>query len=155
MALQGSVLPDHVPVNNFVLAVTGLPAIFFVEVSGIELETQAIDLPDRTKASGGQFGAQEFTGKTMMHHNIERAALETWFNEGQNPVLPHNFSDSSGYKKSGTLTHKSLNNVSKGVYTISGCWIMKRKLPDLSTEDEGAPAMIEWTFSCDKVTKTS
>jgi hypothetical protein len=153
MALQGSVLPDHVPVNNFVLAVIGsgkVPAnttFFFVEVSGIELETQAVDLPDRTKASGGQFGAQEFTAKSMMHHGTERSALEGWFTEGQNPVT-------ATYKKSCTLTHKTLSNATKGVYTLSGVWIMKRKLPDLSTEDEGAPAMIEWTFSVDKTTRS-
>ena len=61
MALQGLVQADHVPVNNYQLTITGsgnFPAntvIFFVEVSGIELETQSVDLPDRTKASGGQF----------------------------------------------------------------------------------------------------
>lgn len=142
MALQGSVLPNHVPVNNYALSVIGLPSIFFAEVSGIELEIEEVDLPDRTKASGGQIKPQEFTAKTMLHHDIERAALEAWMQEARDPVTPT-------YKKSGNLTHKTLSGTTNGVWTLGGVWIKKRKLPDLEKANEGEPAMIEWTFSCD------
>jgi hypothetical protein len=148
MPLQGSVAADHVPVNNYTLTVTGLKPIFFTEISGIELEIQSVDLPDRTKATGGQFGAQEFTAKTMIHHTVERAELEAWLDEAKDKVK-------STYKKTGTLTHKTLSGASAGVYALSGLWVMKRKLPDLSAEDEGAPAQIEWTFSVDKTVKQS
>ena len=142
MVLQGSVLADHVPVNNYELIVVGLPSIFFVEISGIELEVQQTDLPDRTKATGGQIIPQEWTAMTMLHHSIEREALETWLAEGRDPV-------STSYKKTSTLIHKTLSGLDNGKFAMTGHWITKRKLPDLNKADEGAPAMIEWTFSTD------
>jgi len=147
--LQGSVQPDHVPVNNFELVVQGLTTpIFFVEVSGIEYEVQAVDLPDRTKASGGNAVPQEWTAKTMLHHAVERAALEAWLLEGQDPVQ-------ASYKKTATLIHKTLSGAQNGKYLLSGVWIMKKKLPDLNRADEGNAGMIEWTISSDKIAPLS
>ena len=146
MALQGSISANHVPVNQFTLTVNGIGGgtYFFTEISGIEKEVQAVDLPDRTKASGGNSLPQEFTGKTPLHHTAERAKLETWFKEGQCPV-------SAGYKKTATLIHKALDGTNQGKYTISGLWIMKRKLPDLDTTNDGEMAVIEWSFSSDNI----
>ncbi len=150
MALQGSILTDHVPVNSFRITITGVGAsgqtFFFSDLSGIETEVEAIDLPDRTKASGGQTLPSEFTGKTPLHHAVERAALNTWFKEGQDPVK-------STYKKTATLIHKTISGSKQGKYTIRGLWITKRKLPDLDTTNAGDIALIEWTFSLDKATE--
>ena len=143
MTLFGSVQPGHAPVNNYELRITGFIDIFFAEVSGIEVEVQEVDLPDRTKASGGQTVPQEFTAMTMIHHTLERAALESWFTEGQEPVQ-------ATYKKTATLYHKSISGANVAVYSLEGLWIKKRKLPDLSKENEGEAGMIEWTFSVDK-----
>lgn len=146
MALQGTLLSNHVPVNNFTLTVngTGGGTYFFTEISGIETEVQAVDLPDRTKASGGNILPQEFTAKAPLHHATERAKLEGWFKEGQCPVV-------SGYKKTATLIHKALDGSVQGKYTISGLWIMKRKLPDLDKTNDGEIAQIEWSFSSDSI----
>jgi len=148
MALRGQLAPNHVPVNQFTLTVTGTGGgtFFFTELSGIETELQSIDLPDRTKASGGNVLPQEFTGKTPLHHAATRAAMESWFKEGQCPVT-------AGYKKSATLIHKAIDGTVQGKYTISGMWIMKRKLPDLDTTNDGEMAVIEWSFSSDAVTE--
>lgn len=115
-----------------------------MEISGLELEIQAVDLPDRTKATGGQILPQEWTAKTMMHHDIERAALEAWMQEARDPVT-------TTYKKTGSLAHKNLSGVNNGVWQIGGIWISKRKLPDLEKANDGEPAMIEWTFNSDSV----
>lgn len=145
MSLQGRVAANHVPVNNFELVVQALDqSIFFVEISGIELETQAVDLPDRTTASGGNFLPQEWTAKTMLHHSAERAALEAWLAEGQDPVDP-------AYKKTATLIHKTIAGTTNGKYLLTGMWVMKEKLPDLDRANDGEPGMIEWTFKTDRI----
>ena len=146
MALQGSVLPDHIAVNNYELSVVGIStSFFFTEVSGIELEIQAVDLPDRTKASGGNVVPQEWTAKTMLHHSIEQAALEAWLTEGQCPVDP-------AYKKTATLIHKTISGTPTAIYLLTGVWVMKRKLPDLDKSNDGEPGIVEWSFSSDNIT---
>lgn len=145
MALQGTLEPNHVPVNNYVLRTEGV-SHFFSEISGIEEEIQAVDLPDRTKATGGNVLPKEFTAKTPLHHATTRAGLEAWYQEGQCPV-------SATYKKTGTLIHKDITSATNGQYSLSGLWIMKRKLPDLDKSNDGEVAMIEWTFSCDRISE--
>lgn len=144
MVLKGSVQPGHIPVNNYELIVIGLPAILFTQVSGLEQETQTVDLPDRTKASGGNEPAVEFTALSFEHHRVEVAGLEFWRREGQDPV-------SQNYKKIGTLIKKNIHGAISSTRTLIGLWIIKRKDPDLDLANEGEPAMIEWTFSADKV----
>lgn len=142
--LKGRVKADHIPVNKFTLFVAGVPPIEFIQVSGIEEELQAVDLPDRTTASGGHTAPVEFTAMTMLHHTIEQVALELWFKEGQDPVSPL-------YKKVGTLLHKSLTGNILRTFTVTGLFISKRKLPDLDMANEGEAAMVEWTFKADNI----
>jgi hypothetical protein len=144
MVMQGTVQPRHIPVNNYELLVNGLPPIVFSEISGFEDETEAVDLPDRTKASGGNKKPVEFTAMSFEHHASERAALEAWFKEGRDPVTPT-------YKKVGTLIKRNIGGVVATTNTLSGLWITKKKGPDLDMANEGEPAMIEWTFSADAV----
>ena len=61
MPLKGLIDPDHIPVNKYELNIVGMPTIVFTSVSGLETEVAAIDLPDRTKATGGQPTAAELT----------------------------------------------------------------------------------------------
>jgi len=140
--MKGRVKPDHMPVNKFQLFVAGMPPIEFITISGIEEELQTVDLPDRTTASGGNTAPVEFTATTMMHHSIERNALELWFKEGQDPVSPL-------YKKVGTLIIKSLTNAKQTVYTLVGLYVSKRATPDLDMANEGDAAIIEWTLKAD------
>ena len=144
MGLKGIIQPNHVPLNKFQLFVVGIPQIVFVQVSGIEEQLDVVDMPDRTKASGGNTKPVEFTGMTMMHHVVERVALESWFKEGQDPVTPT-------YKKIGTLIHKGIRDNILATFTLPGLFITGRKLPDLDLANEGEPAMIEWTFSADDI----
>lgn len=142
--MKGRVQADHMPVNKFQLFAVGMPPIEFITVSGIEEELQSVDLPDRTTASGGHTAPVEFTGTTMMHHSIERNALELWFKEGQDPVSPL-------YKKIGTLIVKSLTGQKLVVYTLTGLFISKRATPDFDMANEGEAAILEWTFKADNM----
>ena len=142
--MKGRIKPDHLPVNKFTLFSAGLPPVEFIQVSGIEEELQAVELPDRTNASGGHTAPVEFTAMSMMHHVIEQIALELWFKEGQDPVSPT-------YKKVGSLIHRSLTGQTIRTYTLTGVFISKRKLPDLDMANEGEPAIIEWTLKADQV----
>ncbi len=142
--MKGSILQDHIPVNNFDLIVIGLPRIYFIQVSGIEEELQIVSLPDRTQASGGNTLPFEFTAMQPMHHVVERAALEIWFKEGQDPVSPL-------YKKPATLLHKTIGGSLDGRFAMIGLFVSKRKLPDLDKNNDGDMAMVEWTFKGDDI----
>lgn len=142
--LQGTVQSGHIPVNNYELIIVGLPPIVFTKLSGFEVENEAVDLPDRTKASGGNRKPIEFTGMTFEHHTAERAALEFWFQEGKDPVSPT-------YKKVGTLIKRDIHGRVASTNSMLGLWITKKKTPDLDHANEGEPALVEWTFSADNV----
>ena len=138
--MKGDIQPDHIPVNKFQLIVVGLPPIHFTQLSGIEEELDVTDLPDRTKATGGNTQPVEFTAMTPLHHTVERAALEAWFQEGQDPVSPT-------YQKAASLIHSSIGGGSLATFSLIGLFISKRKLPDLDTANEGEMAVVEWTFN--------
>jgi len=143
--MKGSIQPGHIPVNKYQLLFVGLPQITAITVSGIEEELQTIDLPDRTKASGGNTGSSECTIAVPLHHTVEIAAMEAWFRESQDPVTPT-------YKKSGSLLmgSVSLTGPTRTVQLIN-VFPTKRKYPDLEMEDEGKMATVEWTLSIDQI----
>lgn len=143
--MKGSILPNHIPVNNYELIVPGLPALTPTTFSGIEEETNAIDLPDRTKVSGGNTNSVEATMMIPLHHSIEIAALEAWFREGQYPVTPT-------YKKAATLTIGSVGLIGPTrSYDLIGVWICKRKLPDLEMKNDGDMAEAEYMMYIDQI----
>jgi hypothetical protein len=142
--MKGEIQPDHIPVNKFALKVVGLLDFYASTISGLEDELMTIDLPDRTKASGGVRGPSEFTMMTPMHHLTEIAAMEIWFKEGQDPISPT-------YKKPCTLIMTSLSGNKSKSYTLIGVFVSKRVLPDLDKSDDGEMAQIEWTMSVDDI----
>lgn len=144
MVMRGSVQPGHIPVNNFELLVVGLPPIVFTTISGLEDETEAIALPDRTMASGGNSKPVEFTGTTFEHHTAERASLELWLRQGRDPVDPL-------YRKVGTLIKRDIHGNVASTTSMTGLWIKKKETSELDMSNEGEPAMITWTFSADTV----
>lgn len=138
-------LPDHIPVNNYSLIVVGGPPLLeFITVDGLEEELETVDLPDRTKASGGNTKPVEFTATHPKHHTIEDAFLELWFLEGQDPVSPL-------YKKAATLVIQSISRINTRTYNLIGLFVSKRKTADLDMANEGELNVTEWTFMCDRI----
>ena len=144
MTIKGAIQPNHMPMNKYQLLVLGLPPLTPTEVSGMEEELETTDLPDRTKASGGQTKTIEFTIKIPLHHTVEMAALESWFKEGQDPVDPN-------YKKTGSLIHQRIGVGIPRTYTVIGAFVYKRKLPDLAMENEGEMSVAEWSVCADRL----
>jgi hypothetical protein len=144
MPLKATLKPDHIPVNKYEFAVVGLVPLTFTGISGIEEELDTTELPDRTRASGGNTKPGEFTARAPLHHTAEHTALEVWYNEGKDPV-------SSTYKKPVTLTMKSLTDGITRSYTLMGVFITGRGLPELEMSNEGEIAVVEWTFSYDSI----
>ena len=143
MGFKGTILPDHLPKNQFVLTIPQAPPITFTKVGGLEEELETVDLPDRTKASGGQKKAFEFTATVPEHHKQQVAFLELWFKASQHPVAPN-------YKKACTLTRISLGGVPKS-YSLIGVFTKKRKTDDLEMTNEGEASEQEWTFCVDEM----
>lgn len=142
--MKGSIQSDHMPTNKYLLQIVGLLPITATEISGIEDELETTELPDRTMASGGNRKASEFTMKVPLHHAAEQAAMEIWFRESQDPVLPT-------YKKPCTLTHQSISGNASRNFSLVGVFPKKRKLPDLEMKNEGELAVVEWTMSADDI----
>jgi len=146
--MKGAIQADHIPVNKYVLLVLGLPTLTPTEIGGLEDELQTTELPDRTRASGGNRGPSEFTIMLPMHHTVEQAAMEVWFRESQDPVSPT-------YKKVATLIHQSISGNASRTYSIVNAFPTKRVLPDLEMENEGELAAVEWTISVDDIVPTA
>lgn len=144
MGLKGTIKPDHINVNKYQFAVVGILPLIFTKISGLEEELDVVNLPDRTRASGGNSQPIEFTAMQPAHHTGEVAAMEVWFLEGHDPVLPT-------YKKPVTLSILSGSGGIVRSYTVLGVWPSKRKTPDLDMSNEGEMAEIEWTFQADSV----
>lgn len=142
--MKGAIQPNHMSTNKYQLLVLGLPPLTPTEVSGIEDELETTTLPDRTVASGGNRGASEMEISLPMHHLVEQAAMEVWFKESQDPVLP-------SYKKVATLIHKSISGAVLKTYSLIAVFPKKRSLPDLEMQNEGELAVVKWTLSIDDV----
>jgi hypothetical protein len=142
--MKGKIQENHIPKNSYELQIIGLPVITFIEVSDIPEELDVVDMPDRTKASGGNTKAGEFTAIAPSHHDVEVAAMEAWYKEGQDPV-------SATYKKAGVLIKKSLSGEVARTYTFTGLFVTGRTLQSLSLENEGELDAMEWAFSFDDI----
>jgi len=146
--MKGVIQPDHIGRNKYEMTVIGLPPIVFTSLTGLEDELQTTDLPDRTRATGGNRGMAEIVGMHPAHHQLEEAALEVWFRESQDPVSPT-------YKKVAALTMKSISGLTVRTFTLLGMFPRKRKLPDVEMANEGELAQVEWTFSVDDILPTT
>ena len=142
--MKGVIKADHIPANKYQLIVLGLPPLTPTEVSGLEDELQVVELPDRTQATGGNRTASEMTIMIPQHHTVERAAMELWFREAQEPVAP-------SYKKAATLIQQSNTGNIVANYSLVGVFISKRVLPDLEMQGDGEMAAIEYTLKVDDI----
>jgi hypothetical protein len=138
-------LPDHIPVNQFdLIVVGGPPTIQFITIDGLEEELDTVDLPDRTKASGGNTKPIEFVATHPIHHSSENTFLEIWFNDSQDPVRPW-------YKRAATLLVSSISGLNTRSYNLVGLFPSKRKTADLDMANEGELNANEWTFNTDLI----
>jgi hypothetical protein len=142
--MKGEIKPEHMPLNKFEFRVLGLIPLTTITISGIEDELETVELPDRTVASSGERKAGEFEIAIPLHHDVEFAALELWFKEGQDPISPT-------YKKPCTLIHKSISGRRSRSFTLVGVFVKKRVLPDLDKANEGEMAMATYTMSYDDI----
>lgn len=144
MPIKGVILPDHVQVNKYLLTVIGMPPLTITAISGLEEELDVTDLPDRTKATGGRTKPVEFDITLPAHHVIEQRAMELWFAQSKDPVLPT-------HKRLATLTLFTQLGLPLVSFALVGTFPMKRALPDLELENDGEMAGIVWSMSADEV----
>lgn len=144
MPIKAVLLPDIIQVNKYQLMVLGMPPFTFTAISGIEEELDVNELPDRTVATGGRTKPVEFDVTQPEHHTLERLAMEAWFSECKDPVLPT-------HKKVGTLLQFSQTNIVQVGYMLMGLFPSKRALPDLEMENEGEMGTIVWTMRADEL----
>lgn len=146
--MKGAIQPNHVSKNNFELQVIGLPPVTFIEVGDIPEQVDKVDLPDRTRASGGTKQAGEFSVMVPSHHDVEVAAMEAWYKEAQDPVAPT-------YKKSGVLIKKGIDGSVIRTYTFTGLWVSERNMTSVALENEGEMDTIEYLLNFDDIIPTT
>lgn len=146
--MKGAIQPNHVSKNNFEMQVIGLPPITFIEVGDIPEQVDKVDLPDRTRASGGTKQAGEFSVMVPSHHDVEVAAMEAWYKEAQDPVAPT-------YKKSGVLIKKGIDGSVIRTYTFTGLWVSERNMTSVALENEGEMDTIEYLLNFDDIIPTT
>lgn len=134
MPLKGKIKDDHMPVNAPELRVPGVPPLTLVNADEIEETLQTVDLPDRTVASGGQREPLEFNIMIPMHHSEEITAMELWYKQGQDPVLP-------GYKRTGTYIWPSLTGQTRRSFMLLGLFVAGRTIPAKDMTNEGELAL--------------
>lgn len=142
--MKGVLLPDHIPLNKYELTIVGMPRFTFTQIDGLEEELEAVDLPDRTAASGGNTKPLEFKASLPLHHQIEQIAMENWFLSSQDPVA-------IDYKKQGTMLYRSISGLIVKSFLIVGIFPFKRKTGDVEMSNEGELHVIEWTFKGDRI----
>lgn len=139
--MKGRIDEDHIPINRFQMFVIGTIAPFFTAVSltGMEEELEVEELPDRTVSSMGRTGPVEFSMSIPMHHRQEQAAMELWFQESRDPILPT-------YKKPAVLSHTSISGANTVSYVFLDLFPFKRSLPSLEMGSDGEMAVVTWHF---------
>jgi len=142
--MKGVIQENHVAVNKYNLIVVGMPPLTPVKVSGLDEVLETVELPDRTRASGGNTKATEFTMEIPSHHAIEVQAMETWFQQGKDPVQP-------GYKKAAVLIMKRIGAGVPRQFQLIGVFTSGRKNSDLEMKNEGDMAVDTWKMSVDDI----
>lgn len=142
--MKGAIEPDHILTNRYQFDVAGVLKFQPTEVSEITDETLMTELPDRTRASGGEKKASELTFKVPAHHLTVIAALEAWRSEAVELVTP-------GYKKTVIYTMSSGTGERLMVRNLFGCWLGKRTDPAAQMSGDGDMAVIEYTMHIDDV----
>lgn len=142
--MKGSIRPNHIAVNNYELIVVGLPPLTPTTVTGLEEKLQTVDLPDRTKASGGNTAPTELTITIAEHHVVEKLAMEAWFRESQDPVLPT-------YKKAASLIRLAIDGLGSSTYQLIGVFPTSRAISDLDMLNDGEMSIVTWTLSVDAI----
>ena len=138
-AAKGTIQVNHYPNNNYQLVVPGMPSLTILEIDGLDIETETVDMPDRTVVSGGHRKTLDFTLKVPTHHADETAAWELWHAQSTYPVVP-------GYKRPATLIQTSLDGTKSKSWEIVGMFPYKLGLMPMSMKDEGN--LSEVTHSC-------
>jgi len=144
MGAKFTLSPNPILTTNYRLQVVGLPDIPFVTVGGVESEIPKVEIPDKTQASTGRTNPGEFEVAVPAHEFAAIAAMDLWFNEGQDPIIP-------SYKKTGNLTNDSGNNISVFNTTLIGVWVSKKGTPDLAMGEDGDMSVITYTLCYDDI----
>lgn len=142
--MKGIIDPDHIPKNKFTLRIRGMREFVFTKIGGLEEELEVVDIPDRTRASGGQTKAGDTTVELPTHHIEQIQAMEDWLIDSTDPVDPQ-------YKKTGVLTKTSISGQRSISYTLIGLFPSKRATPDSEMENEGEMDVTTYTLNWDDI----
>jgi hypothetical protein len=136
--------PEHVARNRYEMIVLGMPSFTFTKLTGIEQALDVVDLPDRTKASGGRAQAGTMGAAIPAHHTLEYAAMLAWIEDAKAPV-------GENYKKTATIILKPIgNSVAKTrTITVLGVWPSKKAISDQEMDNDGEMTELEVDLNFD------
>lgn len=143
--LKGVIAENRIQVNLYKANVQpGIGAVTFTSIGALEEEMDRHNLPDGTSRSGGRSKPIEFEVKVPTHHDLEIAAMDLWWREGQHPQSPT-------YLKVFSLTDFDTMGLPRRSITLLNTWISKRGEPERTLGDEeGTMSEITYTLVSDE-----
>lgn len=142
--MKGEIQADKFPLNKYEMFITGVGRILFTAITGLEEALDVVDLPDRTRSSGGRTQPLEFEVQVPAHHRDDILKMERWFRENRDPVLPTG-------KKAVTVTMISDSRLQTLTANLLGVFPRGRTIPDLDRTNDGEAAMFTYAMSADEV----
>lgn len=138
MRVKGQILPDPIRTNKYRFDVPdiGIP-LTVVAVSGVERESEVIETPDGSVHPGGKTGPMEFEIAIPSHHRVQQAAMNAWFEEGQDPVTPT-------ARKVATLQTMSGTELLVDSRFFLNCFPFKESDGDLDMGEAGTMKVKRW-----------
>ena len=142
--MKGEILPDKFRQNKYEFTVNGLGRILATSITGLEELTDAVDLPDRTRSSGGRSQVVDFEIVIPAHHRDAVLLMEGWRRENLDPVT-------LTAKKSANVILQSDSGASTLTISLSGVWPTGHAFPDLERENDGELAQLTFPMSADQI----
>lgn len=144
MGQKYTLSPNPILTTNYRLQAVGLPDIPFVTVGGLEQEIPKVDIPDKTQASSGRANPSETEVTVPAHENVAIAAMNAWFEQGQDPIDP-------SYKKTCNMVYDSGNFINARNLTMVGVWVSSQGTPDVAMGEDGEMAVFTYTLCYDGI----
>jgi len=133
MGMKAVLQQNHIPINKFELGIPEVGKFTFTKISGFDREINMVDLPDRTRASGGIENAVEFTATLPKHHTEEVALIEAWYKAGI---------AGTNYKYGAVLNEYRVNGDIGSTLMLTGLWVQEITEPEKDMANEGEMAVI-------------
>lgn len=143
MVTNRVILPEEHKLGHFLFVIPGITNLTITEFEDLGDKIRTAIMPDQTRRTSGTTEGGESNLKIPQHHAVEVAAMDTYL-ELCRVGAPL-------YKRDWTVTYFSTTGISQKGYMLVGGMLTGRMLPGGKIDDEGNPALVQYSFSWDEI----